>query len=456
MAKPVSRSFATRLVLSYVGAAIGLMLLIGCASTLFTFQLYARTSNEIIGRAAQTAERRIALDQAQHIPLARLAADLTDTVGRPRVRVAVYDANDRLISESSARREPTGVVGAVASLMDLHRVQIPFTGGFVLVTANLEQLQDTLRAYWTLMLPTGLLAILLAWGAARLITRQAVMPLRRISAAMHRFEQGDFRPEPIRSTGDDEIGELAHSYNGALHQVRSALAERDRTEAEIRQFIADAGHELRTPLTVIMGYLDVLEDGAVDAPAIRERVFATLRQESRRMRSLIEKLIYLARLERGEATVREIVDVSAVVSRVATSAAPVDGAPRIDVSTVADARVVADESDVTEAVRNLVDNALKYAPGSQVTASTALSGDDVVVVVADRGPGMSERDQAHAFDRFYRGARANGDVEGSGLGLAIVKRAVQRSGGTISLESRERDGTRFTIRLPRASAGQQA
>jgi signal transduction histidine kinase len=72
-----------------------------------------------------------------------------------------------------------------------------------------------------------------------------------------------------------------------------------------------------------------------------------------------------------------------------------------------------------------------------------------VIVVSDRGPGMSERDQTHAFDRFYRG-RGNDGVEGSGLGLAIVKRAVQRADGTIELESREGDGTAFTIRLPRA------
>lgn len=84
-----------------------------------------------------------------------------------------------------------------------------------------------------------------------------------------------------------------------------------------------------------------------------------------------------------------------------------------------------------------------------MAVSTAVDGSDVVLVVRDGGPGMSERDQAHAFDRFYRG-RGNDDVEGTGLGLAIVKRAVQRSDGTIALESREGEGTAFTIRLPRA------
>lgn len=452
MASRPLRSFATRLALAYVGAAIGLLFLIGFASTLFTFELYARTSNEVIASATRAIERRVAVYRARHVPLARAAPRITADLVRPRVNIAVYDENHRLISGREDRlvRSRAGVVGAVAYMMNLHRVQIPIEGGLIVVSPDLGQLDQTLRAYWTLMVPLGVIAIGIAWAAGWLITRAAVLPLSQISAAMRRFANGDFRPEPLRSTRDDEIGELAHSYNGALHQVRSAFAERDRSEAEIRQFIADAGHELRTPLTVIMGYLDVLEDGAADTPGIRERVFATLRQESRRMRSLIEKLIYLARLERGESTQREIVDVSAIVTQVAGAMGSLGGDDTIEISTATGARVLADQSDISEAVRNLIDNALKYAPGKPVAVSTEVRDGDVVLSVCDQGPGMSEQDQAHAFDRFYRGVRNEG-IEGSGLGLAIVKRAVQRSEGNITVESVQGEGTRFTIRFPRAS-----
>ena len=114
-----------------------------------------------------------------------------------------------------------------------------------------------------------------------------------------------------------------------------------------------------------------------------------------------------------------------------------------------DTRVVADETDIFEAIRNLVDNALKYAPGSDVSVSTAVQGDDVVVEVRDHGPGMSDQDRAHAFDRFYRG-RGVDEVDGSGIGLAIVKRATERAGGTVSVESREGDGrrSRYGCRAP--------
>ena len=448
MARKPLRSFANRLTLAYVGVATALLFLIGFASTLFTFQLYARTTNEVVAAATHSVERRAAQFHALGIALPMAAPRIIADLERPRIRVAVYDQASRLLA---GREEPLaggGFVRAVASLMDLHRSKVAIPGGFIVVSADLGTLDRTLRAYWLLMVPVGLIAVSGAWWAGWLITRTAVLPLRQISAGMRRFANGDFRPEPLRSSRNDELGELAHAYNGALHQVRSAFAERDRSEAEIRQFIADAGHELRTPLTVIMGYLDVLEEGAANAPQTRERVFQNLRQESRRMRSLIEKLIRLARLERGESGHRTAVDISAIVSRVATSLAPVDPEDRIEASTVPNARVLADESEIAEAVRNVIENALKYASPSHVRVSTAVTDTEILLSVRDEGPGMSEEDRAHAFDRFYRGHNV-GDVQGSGLGLAIVQRAVRRADGTIELESIAGKGTRFTIRFPR-------
>jgi two-component system OmpR family sensor kinase len=451
MGKTRPRSFAKRLVIAYVGAAIGLMTLIGGASTLFAFHLYAETSNTVIAATTKTVERRVAKARSEHLSLDALGAAVTADLGRPRIRVVVSADDRRVVSETGPAREANGVVGAVASLMGMQRARVPIPGGFITIATNLDQLELTLHEYWLWMLPVGVVAVGLAWFAGVAITREAVRPLRQITAAMQRFAGGDFRPHPLRSVRDDDLGALAHSYNGALHQVQSALAQRDRTEGEIRQFIADAGHELRTPLTVIMGYLDVLEDGMCEAPAVRRRIVGTMRQESRRMRGLIEKLIYLARLERGLPPERVVVDVADVAARAVASAQP-DAPGTIAISGAPDARVVADETDIFEAIRNLVDNAVKYAPGAAVAVSTAVQGDDVVVVVRDHGPGMSAMDQAHAFDRFYRGRAGAEDVDGSGIGLAIVKRATERSGGTVSVESREGDGTEFTIRLPHVVA----
>jgi signal transduction histidine kinase len=108
------------------------------------------------------------------------------------------------------------------------------------------------------------------------------------------------------------------------------------------------------------------------------------------------------------------------------------------------------ENDLHEALSNLVENALKYAPESDVRISVSEAVEEVRIEVADRGPGMDAVDLRRAFERFYRGTGRSA-ADGSGLGLAIVKRAIERGGGTISAASAPGSGARFTIALPRPS-----
>ncbi len=110
--------------------------------------------------------------------------------------------------------------------------------------------------------------------------------------------------------------------------------------------------------------------------------------------------------------------------------------------------MIAEESELYEALRNAIENAVRYAPTSPVVVDVRGDDANVRVTVADEGPGMEPQDVEHAFDRFYRGD-SKSTTEGSGLGLAIAQRAVERSGGTIALESRPGAGTQVTIALPR-------
>jgi signal transduction histidine kinase len=197
-----------------------------------------------------------------------------------------------------------------------------------------------------------------------------------------------------------------------------------------------------------MGYLDVLEERIVTDPAGVARIYRTMRSESRRMRSLVEKLILLARLERPAPPKIAPVDVEVVARHVVDALAPLAGDGRIRFHGGGPAPVRADESELREAVKNIIDNALKYAPGSAVDVTVSSRDGSVAVEVADAGPGFSEEDRAHAFDRFYRGT-TRGSVEGSGLGLAIAKRAVERARGEIAIYSAPDEGTRVVLTLPR-------
>ena len=165
---------------------------------------------------------------------------------------------------------------------------------------------------------------------------------------------------------------------------------------------------------------------------------------------LFRSLIFLARLERPSPPRTDPVDVGALAERADAELRPLAGIDRIAVKLAASHCVVrADDSELYEAVKNIIENAIRYAPGSSIDVTVACDDRLVSLTVCDHGAGMQPQDVEHAFDRFYRGGDRSG--EGSGLGLAIARRAVERAGGSIELRSGLGLGTTVTISLPRAS-----
>jgi two-component system OmpR family sensor kinase len=323
--------------------------------------------------------------------------------------------------------------------------------GVFSIEPDVEILADQLRVAAFATLAVAVLVIVMLVLLGRTVRREALRPLLETTAALNRLAARDFTPYAIRTQQRDEIGALARAYTSASATVAAAFEERRLAQAEMQRFVADAGHELRTPLTVVTGYLDVLEGGAIDDPALTQRIFATLRSESRRMRGLIDNLIVLARLEQFDAHRGDTVDACSVVSRVVHTFAPLAPAGEIAFHAPEHAYVLAQESELYEALANLVENALKHAEGAAIAVTVTAEPERVSIAVADDGPGMNADESGHAFERFYRGER-RGETPGSGLGLAIVKRTVERVGGSVDLVSAENAGTTITLRFPRADA----
>ena len=290
---------------------------------------------------------------------------------------------------------------------------------------------------------------LFGFGVSRALTRQALQPLLEVQAALERFASGDLRPQAIATDRRSSLGGLAVAYNGAIEQMERAFAERERADASMRQFIADAGHQLRTPLTVLRGFIAILRKGDLRTPADREHILETMHRQSALMGSLIDKLMLLDRWEdaTGRGAVPEPIDAGRFVEDVVAPLAEAKPDRTVRLATGGGDLVAIDPIDLSHAITNLVDNALKYTAGA-IDITVERSFQTVAIAIADEGPGMSAEDVRHAFDRFYRGSRR--DVDGTGLGLAIAKRAVERAGGTLSLESDRTTGSRFTISLPLA------
>jgi two-component system OmpR family sensor kinase len=328
-------------------------------------------------------------------------------------------------------------------------VDIPH--GRVAIMPDPEPLAHTIDMFWLAMIPTGLFAVLAAWLLGRFITLQALRPLVETTESLDRFGAGDFTPRPILTIDRNEIGSLVTAYNRAAAQVARALDERKAAEEQMRQFIADAGHELRTPLTVIMGFIDVLRKRAQNDNGTSNKIFDTMLDESRRMKMLIDKLILLARLENQPHRELETVDLVEVARSVVESLQTLRPGTPIAFASDRSALVRGNETELHDAVANIVENAVKYAPDAQVDVRVRGEGDLAIVDVIDGGPGIPLDEQTHVFDRFYRGRDREAEAEGFGLGLAIAKRAVERSGGGIELKSSPGNGSCFSIRIPRAT-----
>jgi two-component system sensor histidine kinase QseC len=253
------------------------------------------------------------------------------------------------------------------------------------------------------------------------------------------------RLEPIRlERVPREVHGLVGAVNGLLERLDNALLRE-------RRFTADAAHELRTPVAALKVHAYNLRQA--DGDGERAQSQARLDAGIERMERLIAQLLALSRIESGSAVppARTRIDLAAMAQhheRDLAALGAVDGRRlRLD---LAPAVVLGDESAIDALVRNLIDNAVRYAPpAGEVLVRTGREGDRAWLVVEDSGPGIPEEARARVFERFHR--ELGTGVEGSGLGLAIVAEAVRVHGGDIALDvSPTLGGLRATVTLPAA------
>jgi len=256
----------------------------------------------------------------------------------------------------------------------------------------------------------------------------------------------------IMATAAPAAGAVAHGVILVLHDI----TELRRADQIRRDFVANVSHELRTPLTAIRGYVEALSDDDVNAEE-RQRFLGIIARHSQRMERLVKDLLRLARLDAGQ----ETLDLIACDTRHLTDTLVADLTPaaaergqRIDVAIAPGAETIrADPAKLHDALRNLVANAITYAPEqSTIRIEAAIEGRRVAIAISDEGPGIPEEDLSRVFERFYRVDKSRArDPGGTGLGLAIVKHLVELHGGTVRAENGPHGGARFTITI--AAAG---
>lgn len=263
-----------------------------------------------------------------------------------------------------------------------------------------------------------------------------------------------------RSTLKNQQDTSLNVYATPLSQGRTLVLFEDNTakiklEETRRDFVSNVSHELKTPIGAIALLAETIRDVA-DEPELVRKFSRNLRKESARLHSLVQDIIELSRLQEGDALGKSELIVVDDVIREAVDRMVVDAQDR-DVTIVTSPptglKIYGDSGMLTTAIRNLLDNAVRYSPiHGQVSITSSLADGQVRISVVDQGEGIDPAVKDRIFERFYRGdsARAR-NTGGSGLGLAIVKHVVLDHGGRIKLWSQPGVGSTFTICLPQAS-----
>jgi signal transduction histidine kinase len=431
---------------------LGLAVALAAAALLLRGAVQGSLTREVDGTARQGARQVAALADTNQLPRTVLAGTLTvQVLRRDGQIVAASPTVDRLVPLLSAARAAAAARSGRAVLLDGRPFGIPYLmrvvaapasrGEIVLSGAAYTQVRDSMRTLTgALLVGTPLLLLLLA-GVTWLVVGSTLRPI----SALRRGAQvitatGVTRELPVPEARD-EVRVLAVTLNDMLTRL-------DAAQQRQRRLVSDTAHELRSPIASIRAQLEV----ALDHPEQQDwpQTAQDVLTDTLRLASLAEDLLVLARLDEHQPrpAVGKPVDLAALVTEEIERSA---GARVPVTAQVAGPCVVAGEAEgLRRLLRNLIDNATRYAK-SGVEVAARREGSEAVLTVSDDGPGIPEADRERAFDRFVRldDARSRDETQtgGAGLGLAIVRAIARTHGGSAGLEGGA-PGLRAVVRIP--------
>jgi two-component system, OmpR family, sensor histidine kinase BaeS len=276
------------------------------------------------------------------------------------------------------------------------------------------------------------------------VARGVVQPIRRLSTAVKSLRLGGSSLRVGPKAGPGELGELGRTFD-------AMAASLEREDQLRRALVADVAHELRTPIAIMQAETEALADGLIPpSPA----ALHSLNEEAVRLARMVEDLQTLASAEAAGLDLNpRMLDLGRVAADAADSLARRFQASGVQLEQdLPPTPALGDPRRLHQVVTNLLDNAVKYTPpGGKVTVRAGVEDGQVVLEVADTGPGIPVDERPMLWDRFYRG-RSGRFADGSGIGLAVVKELVDAHGGQITVGEAAGGGARFTVRLPNMPA----
>lgn len=293
----------------------------------------------------------------------------------------------------------------------------------------------------------ALLTLIVSYFLARSITQR----VERLRNATHEVAKGNYDVQ-VAATGNDEVADLAQSFNTMTQSLDASQKEIRRQEERRRQFMADAAHEMRTPLTTINGILEGLEYDAIPEED-KQHSIHLMQNETKRLIRLVNDNLDYEKIRTNQISMeRKVFDAAAVLNNLQeqlTKKAQGQG-DRLQLDVPSDLRVYADYDRFVQIMFNIIQNAIQFTTNGIIKISGRLEKTGSRFKVADNGIGMTKDQLANIWERYYKAdrSRMNTKYGESGLGLAIVHQLIHLHGGKITVESTYHQGTTFIIFFP--------
>ena len=317
--------------------------------------------------------------------------------------------------------------------------------GTVFSAAPISAIRELMLTIIRLYLLSAVIPIILMFFAIYTMTYRMTKPLKLMSEASKAMAKGDFSKR-IPVTSDDEIGELAVSFN----QMTNSLVQ---LEGMRKSFVANVSHELKTPMTTIGGFIDGILDGTIE-PEKQRYYLNIVSDEVKRLSRLVQSMLSMAKLESGEFVLKpELFDFRELLCTIVISQEQRIESQSLNITGLDEIQsisVKADRDLIHQVIYNLVDNAIKFTDESG-TIDFKVKNDNkkLIFTITNTGKGIPENELPYVFDRFYKVDKSRSAVKNStGLGLYIVKTILKAHGGSITVSSRENSFTSFSVTLP--------
>ncbi|PLZ92358.1 two-component sensor histidine kinase [Fischerella muscicola CCMEE 5323] len=459
-------SIHTKLLATYLLlTTLGTSLMAGYV--LWSFHAYFMSMRQTEMRNWSTAINESVADALEENDRERVKLIMRRYGAAETITIRVFDSKGKLIASSSPqqdqqvknwlevpgiraaleRKEVQGFAKGVLTNDDRLFIAQPIVRngqllGVLRMSITLQQFQRQFAiVIWT-VLGTLVFILLLCTFISEWLARSLSRPIQTMKNFAIRLGSGHFG-DKLQIRQSNELDQLALELNRMSERLASLDQER-------RAFLANVSHELRTPISNVLVTVEALRNGAASDPAVSDRFFQNVEDETKRLSRLIGDLLDLGRLEAGVTLLeKQHIQLVSLIKRAVRAVETRLQNSQISVQVnVADLQIQGDSERLLQALLNLLDNAIKHSPpNSQILITGSKEGKQAVVTIRDQGQGVKDSDLSRIFEQFYTGDHSR-KGRGVGLGLAIAKRIIEAHGGSITVSSKVGEGATFTIYLP--------